>query len=62
MCWTWGTVHVKEFRANCSKYESIHGELKLDSDCIEVRNGCTNTGKKLETYLPLEVIKTITFD
>lgn len=62
MCWTWGTVHVKEFRAKVSKYASIHGELRLDSDCVEIRSGHTNTGIKVDTYLPLGVIKTIMFD
>lgn len=57
-----GTVHVKEFRALVSKYSSIHGELRLNSECVEVRSGCTNTGIKIDTYLPTSVIKTIAFD
>ena len=47
--WVWGSVSLKDFRAKCSGYCRIHGELKLDDECVEVRDGITDTMKKVKT-------------
>jgi hypothetical protein len=60
--WVWGKVTVKEFRAKSSGYSSIHGEIQMHSKCVEIRSGVTNTGKKLDTYLCVDVIQKIEFD